>query len=169
MVTRFESGRAFIDNVSFNLPNFVSSLVTNLNIIADKKKSKVVTNIEEENIVIRSDKEKISQVIYNLVDNAIKYGSEGQTITIAIHKLKKDWVKIEVKDQGSGIPPELQKKVFAKFAQLEPSLNRSQEGIGLGLYICKLIVRKLGGTIGVESVLGEGSTFYFILPVKNNI
>jgi PAS domain S-box-containing protein len=163
MVTRYESGRETIDIVSFNLPNFVSSLLINLNIIANKKKSKVVTNIEE-NIVIRSDKEKISQVIYNLVDNAIKHGPEGQTITITIHKLKKDLVKIEVEDQGAGISPESQRKIFAKFVQLEPSLTRSQEGTGLGLYICKLIVDNLGGEIGVKSTLGKGSTFYFTLP-----
>jgi len=166
MVTRFESGRETVNIESFNLANFVSQLLVNLNIIANKRKMKVVTNVEEKSLVLRSDKEKISQLIYNLLDNAIKYGPEGQTITINILKPEKDWVKIEVKDEGPGIPPESQKKIFTKFAQLEPSLNRSQEGTGLGLYICKLIVDKLGGTIGVKSTLGKGSTFYFILPIQ---
>jgi len=165
-VTRFESGRETVRVEPFNLVTFVPSLLPNLNILAKKKKSRIVTNIEKKNIVIRSDKEKISQVIYNFVDNAIKYGPEAQTIVISATKPEKDWVKIEVTDQGPGIPPSLQKRLFTQFSQLEFSLSRSQEGTGLGLYICKLIVDMLGGKIGVKSVLGKGSTFYFTLPTK---
>jgi len=165
-VTRFESGRETVYLEQFNLPAFVSSSLPNLNIIAKEKKSRIVFETEKKSIVIRSDKEKISQVIYNFVDNAVKYGPEGQTITISVIKPERDWVKVEVTDQGEGIPEDLQKRLFTKFSQLEPSLSRSQEGTGLGLYICKLIVDSLGGKIGVESELGKGSTFYFILPIN---
>lgn len=164
-VTRFESGRETVYVKPFNLATFVSSLLPSLSMLANKKKSRIITNIEKKNIVIRSDKEKISEVIYNLVDNAVKYGPEGQTITISITKPEKNWVKIAVIDQGPGISPELQKRLFTKFSQLEPSLTRSHGGTGLGLYICKLIVDKLGGKIGAKSVLSKGSTFYFTLPI----
>ena len=165
-VTRFESGKETVYLEPFNLTTFVSSLQPSLDIIAKKKNSKIITDIEKKNIVVRSDKEKISQVIYNLIDNAVKYGPEGQTITISITKPEKDWVKVEVTDQGPGISLELQEKLFTKFSQLEPSLIRSQEGTGLGLYICRLIVDKLRGKIGVKSELGKGSTFYFALPIR---
>lgn len=168
-ITRFESGKETVQIESFNLPTLISSLVPNLNAIAKKKKSRIATKIDKKNIVIKSDKEKITQIIYNLVDNAIKYGPEGQTITITVTKPEKNRVKVEVIDRGQGIAPELQEKLFTKFSQLEPSLTRSQEGTGLGLYICKLIIVALGGKIGVKSQLGKGSTFYFTLPIGKAI
>ncbi len=166
-VTRFESGKEVLHIEPFNLTDFISSLLPTLNVIVKNKKSKIITNIKEKDIQITSDKEKVSEVIYNFVDNALKYGSEDQIITISVNKPKKDQVKIAVTDQGKGIPKVLQKKLFAKFSQLEPSLSRSREGTGMGLYICKLIVEKLGGEIGVESELGKGSSFFFTLPIKN--
>ncbi|KPJ55178.1 hypothetical protein AMJ47_01540 [Parcubacteria bacterium DG_72] len=165
-VTRYKGGKESIYNESFNLASFVLSLIPNLNLVAKRTNSKLVTNVEKKNILITSDKEKISQAIYNFIDNAVKYGPESQTITISIAKPKKDQVKIAVTDQGKGIPLSLQKRLFTKFFQLEPSLSRTREGTGLGLYICKLIVDKLGGRIGVKSELGKGSTFYFTLPIK---
>jgi signal transduction histidine kinase len=136
-----------------------------LNIIANKEKSKVIADIEEKNIIIKSDQEKISEVIYNFIDNALKYGSDNQTIVISVTKLNKKLVKIAVKNQGKGIPPEKMDQLFNKFSQLEPSLTRSQEGTGLGLYICKIIIDSLGGKIGVENEPNKGSTFYFTLPI----
>lgn len=165
-VTRFESGKETVHTEPFNLIAFIASFLPNLNTIAGQKKSKIITKTEKENINIMSDQEKISHLIYNLVDNAIKYGPEWQTITISISLPEKDWVKVEVIDQGKGIPKDQQRNLFAKFSQLEPSLSRSQEGLGLGLYICKLIVDQLGGKIGVKSTVGEGSNFYFSFPVK---
>ena len=164
-VTRYESARETVNIEPFNLTTFISSLLPNLQMLAEKKKSRIVIKTEKKDMIIKSDKEKISQVIYNLVDNAVRYGPEGQTITISITKPEKDQIKISVTDQGKGIPPALQKRLFTKFSQLEPSLSRSQEGTGLGLYICKLIVDKLGGEIGVKSILNKGSTFYFTLPI----
>ncbi len=165
-VTRFESGKEIVQFEPIDLTVFIPMLLPSLKVLAKKKKSRIVTKLEKKNIVVRSDKEKISQVIYNFVDNAVKYGPEGQTITVSITKPEKGQVKIAVIDQGPGISPGLQKRLFTKFSQLEPSLTRSQEGTGLGLYICKLIVDKLGGKIGVKSLLGKGSTFYFTLPIR---
>lgn len=167
-VTRYESGREITRIESFNLAAFISSLLPSLNIMAGKRKAKVVIDIKNMDIVMKSDKEKISNVVYNFVDNAVKYGRGGQTITISVAEPKKEWVSVEVTDQGEGIPQELQKRLFAKFSQLEPSISRSQEGIGLGLYICKLTIDQLGGKIGARSTLGKGSTFYFSLPLEGH-
>jgi PAS domain S-box-containing protein len=165
-ITRFESGREIITLEQFNLAAFIQSILPSLNVLLKDKKMKLVTDIEKNDIVIKTNKEKVLEVIYNFVDNALKYGLEEQTITISVTQLEKEWVKIAVKDQGVGIPPEKIDQLFGKFSQLEPSLTRSQEGTGMGLYICKIIIESLGGKIGVESTLGEGSVFYFILPVK---
>jgi len=165
-VTRFESNKTIIEKEPFNLADFIKSILPTLNIIAKKSESEIDIKLEDKKIKLISDKEKINEVIYNLVDNAIKYGPKKQTITLQITRPEKDKIKIEVIDQGKGIPVSLQKKVFVKFGQLEPSLSRTQEGTGLGLYICKLIIEQLGGQIGVKSEEGKGSTFYFTLPIK---
>ena len=114
-----------------------------------------------------SDKKRISQVIYNLVDNAVKYGPDGQTIILTLSRPDEKTAKVEIADQGKGIAPELKDKLFLKFSQLEPSASRSREGMGLGLYICKQNIDYLGGQIGLISELGRGSTFYFTLPLKD--
>jgi PAS domain S-box-containing protein len=168
-ITRYESGKEVIHPEPINLTAFVSSLLPGFNILTKDKKVTIATNLKEENMQIESDKEMISEVIINLVDNSIKYGPENQTITISAYRIDsgidKERVRIEVADQGPGIPPDSINKLFNKFSQLEPSLSRSQEGSGLGLYICNLLVEKLGGRIGVESEVGKGSKFFFNLPL----
>jgi PAS domain S-box-containing protein len=167
LITRFESGREVIIFKPVNLSNFISSFLIKLNVIASKGKSKVVAQIEEENIIISTNEEKISEVIYNFIDNALKYGQDEQTIVLSLTRPNKEWVRVAVKNQGKGIPQEKLDQLFNKFSQLEPSFIRSQEGTGLGLYICKIVVNSLGGKIGVESEPDKGATFYFDLPVKN--
>ena len=76
-------------------------------------------------------------------------------------------IKVEVSGAGQGIPKEMQNKLFMKFSQLEPSLSRSQDGMGLGLYICKQNIENLGGKVGVESKINQGATFYFTLPIPD--
>ncbi len=135
-----------------------------LQLVANRNKSKVVIESVDQNIEITTDQEKISEVIYNLVDNAVKYGKEEQTITVSVTSDANQNVTFSVRDQGKGITDDKISKLFGKFSQLEPSLRRSQDGTGLGLYICKLIVEKLGGKIDVESEIGRGSRFFFTLP-----
>ena len=166
-VNRFESGREKVFLESFELNSFLSSYLPNLKMIAKNNHSKIVFNIDKKiKYKITSDKNKIIQILYNFVENADKYGSKGQTITISVDKVKNNWIKVAVSDQGKGISKNFQKKIFNKFVQSKDTISRSCEGIGLGLYICKIIVDMLGGEIGVESKLGRGSTFYFTLPVK---
>jgi signal transduction histidine kinase len=164
-VTRFESGREIIAEEKINLKELILSFLPSLEVVANKKDVKIAIDIKDENINLISDKEKISEVIYNFIDNAVKHSSAGQTITISVSRFSPKFAKIEVIDQGEGIAKKLQSKLFAKFSQLDSSLSRSQEGTGLGLYICKLIVEKLGGEIGVKSTLGKGSSFFFTLPI----
>ncbi len=107
------------------------------------------------------DRHRIEQVLVNLIDNAVKYSPNGGEVSVSTAALP-DGVRVEVRDNGIGIPVEEQGSIFEKFYRLEGAEVRA--GTGLGLYICRELVQRMGGTIGVESDPGEGSTFYFELP-----
>jgi PAS domain S-box-containing protein len=112
---------------------------------------------------IRTDEQRLRQVVANLVDNAVKYTSPGSTVTIRIedepHRLR-----IHVSDEGMGIPPAEQERIFEKFSRLDPEMSGGVGGSGLGLYISREIITRLGGRITVASTPGVGSTFTIELP-----
>jgi signal transduction histidine kinase len=113
---------------------------------------------------IRGDREKLRQALGNLVDNAIKYSPSGGTITLG-GKIERNSVVLFVRDQGIGIPQDEHARVFERFHRVDTRLSRSTQGVGLGLYICRVIVEAHGGQIWVESDgAGQGSTFYIRLP-----
>lgn len=163
--SRNEVGKMTINKEKFDLVNLISTFEASLNVLAKKTNSKVKMNFQVKELPIESDKTKISEVIYNFVDNAVKYGPEGQTIGVNLFLTDNNYARIEIVGAGQGISKEKQKKLFLKFSQLEPSLSRSQDGMGLGLYICKQNVESLGGQIGVISEVDQGATFYFTLPL----
>ncbi len=107
------------------------------------------------------DRHRIEQVLVNLIDNAVKYSPDGGEVSVSTAALP-DGVRVEVRDNGIGIPVAEQGSIFEKFYRLEGAEVRA--GTGLGLYTCRELVQRMGGTIGVESNPGEGSTFYFELP-----
>ena len=108
--------------------------------------------------IIMSDKNRLAQVITNFINNAIKFTKEG-SIRFG-YRHKDDKLLFYVRDTGCGIEPEKKDLVFNRFVKL----NSFAQGTGLGLAICQMIVKKMGGEIGVESQLGKGSTFWFTLP-----
>lgn len=111
-------------------------------------------------VIISTDPQRVTQVITNFVNNAIKFTSEG-SITIS-YELEKDNVKVSVKDTGIGISENDRARVFERFIKI----NEFHQGTGLGLTISKTIIEYLGGTIGVDSEKGKGSTFWFTLPLE---
>ena len=101
----------------------------------------------------------------NLLSNAIKFTPDGGRITVAAATVNGgDFARIAVTDTGIGIAPEDQPKLFKEFSQLDASASRKYEGTGLGLALSRRLVEMQGGTIGVESEIGKGSTFWFTLP-----
>jgi PAS domain S-box-containing protein len=109
------------------------------------------------------DEEKVRQVLVNLVDNAIKYSPGGGEIEVALRQVD-EVVRFEVRDRGLGIPPSQRDRVFDKFIRLDPNLRQGIGGTGLGLYICRELVRRMGGRIWVDGRDGGGSVFYVELP-----
>jgi signal transduction histidine kinase len=112
---------------------------------------------------VAADAEKLKQVLVNLVENAVKYSPEGGRIQVRFEPAGNQ-VRVSVQDEGIGMPSDEQEHIFEKFHRLDPNLTRGVGGTGLGLYICREFLQRMGGRIWVESELGTGSTFSFELP-----
>lgn len=117
--------------------------------------------------IVQTDKERLRQVLINIVDNSIKYSAKGGT-TVDISK-EGGFVRFTVADTGIGIPKENQAKMFTRFYQVENPLTRKVGGTGLGLSICKEFVDALGGKIWFESHAGRGTKFFFTIPIKSRV
>ncbi len=116
------------------------------------------------NATVIGDEARLSQVTVNLLSNAVKYSHHGATIAVTA-LLDHGFIEVRVQDHGRGIAPELQKRLFQRFQRADSSDSRTTPGTGLGLAICKAIVEQHGGTIGVESREGVGSTFWYRIPI----
>ena len=117
---------------------------------------------------VAGDPDKVRQVLANLVDNAVKYSPDGGRVRVDVggngQTGDNHHVRFSVHDEGLGIPPAEQRRIFEKFYRLDPNLTRGVGGTGLGLYICQELIRRMEGRIWVDSREGEGSTFSFELP-----
>jgi len=115
---------------------------------------------------IIADRDKLLQVLINLLSNADKYSPAGGVVTVRV-RIDADRLRIEVADRGLGIRPEAKADLFTPFYRIRDPQRRKVRGAGLGLYLCKHLVEAHGGTIGVESEPGVGSTFWFEIPRRN--
>jgi signal transduction histidine kinase len=162
-VSIIESGHLTLDIQKVNLAELVSSVQVNMSVSATKNQIRIDTALDPAVLALRVDGPKIVQVFTNLLSNAIEYSSAGGCVTIRSQRVH-EGVRFQVEDQGKGIPPEKQKKLFASF---DSSGNKKKDGersIGLGLIISRKIIEAHGGKMFVDSEPGKGSVFGFILP-----
>ena len=120
----------------------------------------ITVEAPEVSSMIWADADRIVQVLVNLLSNAVKFSPSGGVVTIGVG-LRENWVEFRVTDRGRGVPAAHRQMIFERFRQVETSDAREKGGTGLGLAICKSIIEQHGGTIGVESEEGRGSTFWF--------
>ncbi len=167
--SKVEAGHVELASDAFDLPRIISGVTQMLTPTADEKGLTVVPVIHENAPArVSGDPVRLRQILINMTGNAIKFTNKGK-IEIRVNQLAVNdgisLLRFEVVDQGIGIPSDQQDKIFSQFTQVDDSNTRSYGGTGLGLAICKLLVQLMKGTIGVESTVGQGSTFWFEIPL----
>ena len=158
---KIESGKMQFRYEDFNLVNLVNEVIASLAPNLGLKNIKCHHNFQENDVNIWSDKDKVFQVLTNVISNAIKFSSKGRDIVVSTKNFA-EYVEINVKDYGKGIKKEDVSKVFDKFSQIDQT-PRDSMSIGLGLSIAKSIVEHLGGKIWIKSQFGKGTTVFFKL------
>jgi signal transduction histidine kinase/HAMP domain-containing protein len=163
-IAKLESGTVTLLKEPINLVEFLAEHRSDYFMPMDKEVT-VEWRYPEYLPVIESDRMKLRQVLTNLVNNAIKFTEQGSVIISADFIEERETVEFQVHDTGPGIPDDLLPFVFDKFRQIDSTTTRDHSGAGLGLYIVKSFVEILGGTVSVQSRVGEGSMFSVRLPV----
>ncbi|MDQ7025521.1 MAG: GAF domain-containing sensor histidine kinase [Anaerolineae bacterium] len=166
-VARHESGRISLNAQSFAIKKLLTEAV---DIVAQQAADKgVIINIAEEDYTVIVDRDKIKQVLLNLLTNAIKYNRENGTINLLLEVIEGEeqtMLQITVQDSGFGIAREHQKNMFQKFYRV-PTLENVARGTGLGLVLCKNIIEAHGGRIWLESEVNVGSKFFITVPLAD--
>jgi signal transduction histidine kinase len=164
-LAHMESGKTALDRQPREINQIIKSVADTQESVAIAKNMYLKTSLDPAVPELSLDQDKIIQVLNNLITNALKFTQTGGITVASLYDAEKQQVEVRVSDTGCGIKEEDLTKLFEKFQQLGEAHQR-QAGTGLGLAICKEIIRQHGGKVGVESKNGEGSCFYFILPVN---
>lgn len=164
-ISQIESGKTKIYESSFDLNDLLSEVFENTRVLVNNKinycYSFALSNPES---IVTTDYEKLKKVLNNLIDNAIKFTDKGK-IEFG-YVLKNNNIEFFVSDTGIGVEQENQKLIFDRFRKSDFNNNKMNDGVGLGLTICKELLKALGGTIWLKSSAGEGTSFYFTIPYK---
>ena len=164
-LSRMDDSTMELHKTEFDLNTLV------VNTVDDIKHSTGFTDIElsfdnEENVIV-ADEDRIGQVLINFITNALKYATTNNTIDVFVKQRDKTNIAVSVQDYGIGIAKEDQDKIFNKFFRVNGKNEATYAGFGIGLYLVRQIIERHKGTVEVESQLGEGSTFTFIIPINN--
>lgn len=163
-VTKVEKGQTILKIAPLSLEPLMKEVLVEIKPLASAKDQKVSLVLPSQPLPqIKADKQKVKEMLVNLLDNAIRYTQEGGQIKVST-RLQKEWVTINVKDNGPGIPEAIKPLLFKKFLRGEKPLVKETEGVGLGLYLVKSLVEMQGGKVWYQSQKGKGSVFSFKLP-----
>jgi signal transduction histidine kinase len=165
-LSKIEAGQLTLALEDYSVESMVQSVVASTGSLASAKGIDVKTDIAEKLPMGHGDERRLTQVLVNLISNAIKFTDTG-SIDVCV-KAENDQFNIAVTDTGPGIAPEDREKIFEEFHQVDNSSTRKKGGTGLGLSISRRLIDMHGGRINVESTVGVGSTFRVIIPVRVN-
>jgi PAS domain S-box-containing protein len=165
LANNLDSGRLQLEQHRLDLTRLAEEVVEEMRSVhADRADLSIELAVPETRSFVAGDEDKLRQVLINLVDNAAKYSPNGGAIEVRVEPNSTN-VSVAVSDQGLGIPIAEQTRIFGKFYRVDPQLSRGVGGTGLGLYICRELVRRMDGCLKVTSREGEGSTFSVELPL----
>jgi PAS domain S-box-containing protein len=169
--TRLETGKLRIELKPASLGHLVHQVISMMNPVAARKGIRLSKQVQRGVPDVLMDENRITQVITNLLNNALKFTPEGGKISIRVAEAsdRSDFVQVAVTDTGRGIPREQVERIFDRLYQIQTGDASTGQGIGLGLYICRELVDLHGGHIWAESELGQGSTFTFELPKQPQV
>jgi signal transduction histidine kinase/DNA-binding response OmpR family regulator len=171
-LSKIEAGKMELSVEEIKISDVIDSVISTARGLIKEQPIKLVENLPDVLPTVLADRTRIRQILLNLLQNAAKFTEEG-SITVSVEITEdsesfKPLMKISVADTGIGIAAEDQENLFERFSQVDSSLTRKVGGTGLGLSISKHLVEMQGGTIGLISELGEGSTFWFTIPVATH-
>jgi signal transduction histidine kinase len=164
-MAKLQAGKFQLDLQATEYAPLVAQVIDDLTPTAVSREVKLESDVHV-HVAPYIDEQRLAQTLYNLVGNAIKFTPKGGSVRLKAY-VKDAFLVTEVSDTGTGVSVEDIPKLFTRFKQLDMSKTRGAGGTGLGLYISKSFVESHGGTIGVDSELGKGSTFWFSLPLSN--
>lgn len=169
-ISQMEEGKFGYSFEKIEISKFIKDIIDRAKKMSDMAGIKIYFQKPAEAIEVNIDSQKLEMVLFNLIDNAIRYNIKNGQIIISVEKqFDKPYIQISVKDTGIGIPQENLQKLFTKFFRAENATRLIPNGSGLGLYIAKNIIRRHGGEIWTESEINRGSIFYFTLPTDQNL
>lgn len=163
-INRLESGRMNFNMANFDIREVVDEVTADLREVIDGKQQSLTVEMPETAVLVNADRDRVAQIISNLLSNANKYTAAGGQLTIAIH-VQEEAMQLDVIDNGIGISEVDQKQLFQQFFRSEDEAVRRENGWGLGLTVVEMFVQGQGGEIDYESELGVGSRFSFTLPL----
>jgi signal transduction histidine kinase len=163
-LAKVEAGKMEFHPESIDLPQLVGEVRDILRAVAAGKQIRIETAIDSTCTGLDLDPAKLKQVLYNYLSNALKFTPDNGRVFIRARPEGLESFRVEVEDTGIGIRPEDVKYLFTEFRQLDSSASKKYQGTGLGLALTRRITEAQGGRVGVDSLLGRGSTFFVVLP-----